>query len=265
MVLVALREELGAVRALLESPRPASRGRLGFTEGRAGTLQVVAARTGIGGANAARRTGELIEALRPALILATGFAGALRPGLSTGEILIASEVVEVRESPESGRGFLAAGCWRPPKRLLEAALAVEAEREQLGGAWARATAGRLVTVTRVCRTPEEKRRLGQSLAAEGVDMECSAIAGEAAAQGIPVLCFRAILDDVDCELPFDFGKILTPSGRPRPARVLAEVIRHPRKAGALRDLAVRARTARGSFGSFLKALLRREDLQAPGV
>ena len=78
--------------------------------------------------------------------------------------------------------------------------------------------------------------------------ESSRDARERCLHATRVICVRAILDEVDFELPFDFGKIFTPEGRPRLLGALGAIAERPGGVAKLLPLRTRARAAAKSLG-----------------
>lgn len=223
-ILVALREEEKAVERSLGRIEAATDER------------ITIARSGVGKERAARCASSLIGVERPRLLIVAGFGGAARDGLTAGRVIVASEVVE-----EGG------GAWVAPRALVEAGL-------RAGGALA--LEGRLATVDRVLSGEAEKRGAGEALRADAVDMESSGAVRAATASGVPVLCVRAIFDEVGFEIPFDLHRMLTPGGRVRPFGALREIASHPRGLLRLPALRARAREAALSLGKVVAALVR---------
>src|SRR5581483_793798 len=85
---------------------------------------------------------------------------------------------------------------------------------------------RLVTLDHVAN-PEEKRRLAETHQATLVDMEAATIARFARDHNLGFLCFKAITDGPNDELP-DFNRFTTPEGRLRTAAFGAWALFHPR-------------------------------------
>ncbi len=220
-VLVALREELRAIEPVL-------RGR-----------NVAIARTGIGKTNAREKAAAFLAEKKPALLIVSGFAGGLRPGLKAGDVVIAAEV------NEEGR---ASYPWTAPGDLLARARVITIA----GGT---VHTGRLVTVERVMTSALERSRLREATGADAVDMESSAVLAVAASRGIPAVCARAILDEHDFELPFDFGKILTPDGRPRLVRAVSAVVANPAGLAKLLPLRARAKAAAQSLAELISKVV----------
>jgi adenosylhomocysteine nucleosidase len=236
LVLAALREELRAVEPAL---RERSTLRLGPISCERATLRGVAvavARTGVGGERAAAAVSVLIEALRPSAVLATGFAGGLNPALRAGDVLVASRLLELGSGSRE--------VWPAPEPLVRAAAGIA-----IAGGTVRT--GALLTVDQVVSEASAKRELGARSGADAVDMESCAVACEAGRRGIPLLCARAILDDADYDLPFDFARIFTAGGKVHPLGALAAVLRRPAGLLALGELRRRAAAGAASLGEFL--------------
>ncbi len=106
-------------------------------------------------------TGEL------SAIASVGWAGALNPSASGGQVVEPSVVVN----------------------------GVSGERFSVNG-----TGGTLVTVERVADL-EEKRRIGERFGGDYVDMEAVVIAEGAHQASLPFYCFKAISDAHDARLP----------------------------------------------------------------
>jgi nucleoside phosphorylase len=218
-VLVALREEEIAVeRRLSRADRP------------------ILARSGIGKERAARCAEALIARERPGLLIVAGFGGAARDGLPAGSVIVASEVVEP-----------GGAAWRAREDLV--ALAI---RE--GDAGARE--GRLATVDRLHGTEDEKRRVGEALGADVLDMESSGAVRAAVERGVPFVCIRVVFDEIGFELPFDPSRMLTPEGDVRPAAALREIVSHPGGILRLPALRARARAAGRALGRAVAGTVR---------
>jgi len=196
------------------------------------------AKTGIGRENARERCAALIDAARPSLLIATGFAGGLRAGLSPGDILVANGVCEVEPGV----------AWTIRRGFVDAAARLEVPGQRV---WE----GRLLTVGKVLSSRAEKEKLGEALSADAVDMESSSILKVASEKGVPVVCVRAILDELDFDLPLDFGKMVGPDGGLRVLGALEAFAERPRGIFKLFELRSRALRAIKSLGIFLPGLL----------
>ena len=130
------------------------------------------------GAEAARRATEAAIALyTPQLVYSAGFAGALEPGLKIGDIIVPRRVVSAGDgsSVDTGTGE-----------------------------------GVLVSFNSVA-SPDQKTKLGNSFAAQAVDMEAAAVAQAAEARGVRFAAVKAISDENDFALP-PMIKFVAPGG-----------------------------------------------------
>ena len=218
-ILVALREEERAVERRLPDG-----------------ARAVLARSGIGKERAERCAAALIDRDRPWLLVVAGFGGAARDGLEPGSVIVASEVVEP-----------GGASWRASADLVALAL-------RAGDAGARE--GRLATVDRVHGTEDEKRRVGEALRADVVDMESSGAVRAAAANGVPFLCIRVVFDEIGFELPFDPSRMLTADGEVRPIAAIREIVAHPGGILRIPALQARARAAGNALGAVVAGIVR---------
>jgi len=130
--------------------------------------------TGIGSSRAADVVRKCLAERQYRLVVSAGFSGGTRPGLRVGDLVIASEVLEMA----SGKH------WTP---------AVAVPNESF-------LKGRLATVDRPLSDPEEKERIGKVHGALAVDMETAAVAASASEAGVPWMALRAILDPMEVPL-----------------------------------------------------------------
>lgn len=159
--------------------------------------------TGIGpqAADAAARAVLNQEAV--ILAVSVGFAGALLPSASVGDVIVATSVV----SGKFDGGWTQCGtptvCDDRVRRSVQAAAAdigVEARSGSL-----------LSLATVVCRA-FEKQDLRRATGAVALDMESAAIGKVAQSHGIPFAVVRTVSDVAGEDLPLDFNAFLRPSG-----------------------------------------------------
>lgn len=250
-ILVALREEMRPLERRVTKRKPGRAGTVRYQHAILGETPVLLARTGIGKEHATRVTSSLLEHARPDLVLATGFAGSLDPDFSCGDFILAQEVVEgcLGERASKGTPRSYSPC---PKLLARLTEATHNEDSPLADS---VRAGRILTVEQALALPADKRAAGQRYAAQAVDMETSAILECTARANVPTVCARVILDDVDDQLPFDFGKMLTPTGRIRPLGAAGEIARNPRGLLQLEVLRRRTTVAAARLGEIVPAMV----------
>lgn len=156
-------------------------------------------------------------AYRPRLLLSLGFSGSLRPDLSVGSLVLATEVVDCEGN-----------CW-PALHPTDFAAHTSA-------------LGRLLTMPDLIGDPKEKQRLGRQNDALAVDMESAVAARLCHERHIPFACVRAVSDDCATALSPHLVSLLQ-KGRVSPMRLAALVVRHPSALVELERLTRHTRTA----------------------
>jgi adenosylhomocysteine nucleosidase len=223
LILVALPAELRSVAGVLGA-RPGG----GGVRGRLGAVGAVALAVGVGG-GAARA----VAAERPGLVISCGFAGALDPSLAPGDLVLASSVHdEAGESIAASEPVLCAA-----RRALDC------------GDPACLAEGELLCMTEVVATADAKRALIHP-GRLAVDLESAPAAHAAQRAGVAWLALRVVLDPLDVDLPA-FAQAARSSYL---APALRHLLRGPRAAAELAELARRARTASRSLARALGRL-----------
>jgi adenosylhomocysteine nucleosidase len=147
------------------------------------------------GVDAATRAFVEVEKLGPVdKVISTGWAGALREELETGQAYDVSTVIDAL----TGERFITAS---PPNNC-----------------W-------LVTCFRVADAAE-KKRLASTYSASLVDMEAAGLARLAHMRGIPFYCIKGISDGYNDQLP-DFNRFIAPSGHFQLARFVVFALLRP--------------------------------------
>jgi adenosylhomocysteine nucleosidase len=202
-------------------------------------------KTGIGIERAANVARSVLGQTRFDLVVSTGCAGALSPDLDVGDLVIASRIV----APQDGT-------------CIETAADAGARARNIAvGAGLRVALGPVVCNPTVLPTAAAKRAVGATHAAIAVDMESAPIAACAAAQGVPFLSARAILDRVDTELPP--ASLVAPDGHIRTLAMARRVATHPGdlvRLWALRGMTV---TAQQTLRTFFAAWMGRDACAGP--
>jgi adenosylhomocysteine nucleosidase len=192
----------------------------------------------------------VLQARPPEIILSLGFAGALTDGARTGDLVLSRRLTEVDSSP-----------WTEVLQGSYLAIAKEALSEPSETV----IEGDLLTVPSPLLSSEEKRFYGESTGAVVVDMEGYWLAREAQIAGLPMIPVRAVIDEMDDDLPSLVGDIVADGGRREWLHAL-RAMRNPVTASALLPLAMRSRKAqralRRAVGSLLPALTDNRRLRA---
>jgi nucleoside phosphorylase len=181
--------------------------------------------SGIGSTAAARCAHALTDAGATSLV-SFGMAGGLDPALRAGTICLPIEIISGH-----GASILTAQRWR----------------EGVSGALAGiVTVGKLLTSTRAIDTIAGKARAFLDTGAAVVDMESFAVAQVAAAQGLPFIAVRVVVDTAGDVLP---GAVLAASreGDLRIWQFIRGLARSPADIAAVFRLAQRYRAATRSL------------------
>jgi adenosylhomocysteine nucleosidase len=170
---------------------------------------------------------------RPKLILSAGFCGGLQDGLHTGDVVLATEIVDEAGGcwPTTWPVELPPGPWEPPLHR-----------------------GRLLTTAQVAATSSDKLALGRQSGALAVDMEGAILAQRCHAAGVPFGSVRVVLDDVQTPLSPRLVSLLS-GGRVSVWRLAFALARSPRLSAELWRLGRLARQAGESLRQALGELL----------
>jgi adenosylhomocysteine nucleosidase len=193
--------------------------------GRIGPIEAVAACEGMG-EKAVIRACERVFAAGPPdatidTIISVGYAGSLSCGLTAPEAVSVREVID----PHTSERFSTAN----PKGQ------------------------RLITLDHVAN-PEEKRQLAATWQAVLVDMEAATVARFAREKNLAFLCFKAVTDGPNDELP-DFNRFTTPEGRLRMAAFVIYAILHPQYWRVLGELEKNSLAASHRLANFVSSSL----------
>ena len=157
-------------------------------------------------------------------VISTGFAGALDPSYSVGDVFIATSV----------RGEEGDFASRSP-----------------AGSYGQTRRGELLTVNGVVQSAAAKRDL-RRLNADAVDMEAASVAAVAKEHGLPFFCIRAISDVVAEDMPVDFNRALRADGSISVWSLLAQALRGRDRWSGLMRLHRNAKLAARSLGTCLR-------------
>jgi hopanoid-associated phosphorylase len=185
-----------------------------------------------------RRTVQVVEEAGPQVecLVSFGIAGALKPGLKPGDIVLSTEVIDEDRSWVTGESLRA----RIPELL-----------RQIG-----AIEGPVLGAQMILATEADKRRAWEETGAIAVDLESVVVARAAAALGIPFLVLRAIADPATRALPPAALVPLNAEGKPQVGQVLASVMRRPHQLPSLFGVAREARQALAALVEPAHALRR---------
>jgi adenosylhomocysteine nucleosidase len=199
-------------------------------------LSVLVVETGIG-ARAAQQALDWVLSkpkldqvpYEPEYLLFAGFAGSLVEHLHVGDLVLATEVIDLAGNrwPTTWPPNSSAGGWQPPLAR-----------------------GPILSSNHLIGDPERKRILGQTHGALAVDMESAALARTCSMRRVPFGCVRAISDNVETSLSPALVALLSGS-KVSWWRVLAALMRQP---ALLKDFMRLGRATRSAADQLGKAV-----------
>jgi len=190
-----------------------------------GRARIVMVSDGAGPRLAGRATEVALAEERYDAILSAGVCGALDPALRAGDIFVGAVV----DALDGGESFDAC--------VPHCELAY--------------TTGRVISLDRVIRTAQEKKRLHQS-GAGVVEMEAAGVASRARNGKTPFYCIKAVTDEADEELLLDYNATRDRDGRLSALKILGAASRCPSVYGKeLWRMNIRSQMAATALGEFL--------------
>lgn len=169
-----------------------------------GSTEVYVTLVGAGAVNS-KYFNDLTSRINPSLGIVTGVAAGLKPEWRSGDLLVAQTVSGPDGKPEI--------CTEPS--LIRMA-------EESGAK----PAPRLITLSRIVRTVEEKVRLANL--GDAADMESLPLMRQWNARAIPSLALRVILDPVEMPMFCDFESAMDAQGQLRIGKILGQIAFHPK-------------------------------------
>lgn len=211
VVFTALAWESAAVRAVLRQVRREGEG---VWRGSSGGRDILIVTGGIGPRRARQTVQEFTDTPLSA-VLSIGCAGALIPGLTAGQLVLAPALRMCTEEPEGQLDTFGVD-----SGLLRAA------RDAAARAGVETIEGGIVTSPRVLLTRQEKEKRGRETDCIAVEMESGVHAAFAVERTLPFLVLRVILDSVDMAIPPLKG-VTTAEGKIRLSKAMAHIATHP--------------------------------------
>jgi adenosylhomocysteine nucleosidase len=230
-IVSALPIELGAFLDRCSRTRKYTGGQFVFRGGRYDDIRVVVVESGLGFAKARRAAHALLDAHTPPWLLSCGFAGALRPEMKIGHIVIADSIVDTH-----GQSLK---------------LDVDMPADPHSGLFV----GKTLTVDHMVRTIEEKQALAKQFDAIAVDMESLAVAQVARETNTRFLSIRAISDDLSRDLPPEVLSVVGSTGTLRLGAAVGSIWKRPGSVKELWQLRESANNAAEQLATFLDGVV----------
>ena len=216
-------EELEALLADLEERQSDRLGPFTVHRGRLEGRSVALARCGVGKVNAAALT-QAVLGLGVARVVFTGVAGAVRPGLRVGDLVVSRDALQ-HDLDATALGYRPgevpgeAWCWQADPELARLALEAASEIEGVT-----AVLGRVASGDQFIADPRRVERLRDAFEADCAEMEGAAAAQVCAKWGVPFVIIRSISDTADHTAEVDF-RAFTPLAAARAKRVVRGILR----------------------------------------
>ncbi|MGE4544841.1 MAG: hypothetical protein AB7D06_12110 [Pedobacter sp.] len=189
-------------------------------------VKILWVRCGMGPEKAARAAALLIEQGVTHLGIA-GVSGGLDPDLGSGQLVLASEVVD-----EDGKSW-------PVDPSFQRTLTACFGREIRSGS--------ILTTAEPLLNVAQKKLWFERTKALAVDMESAAVAQMASAAGLPFFALRAICDEATRSVPAALFDLVDDLGRPRLLKLIGSLLMQP----SLLPVLIRMQ---GDFSRALRAL-----------
>ncbi|MEX0887244.1 MAG: hypothetical protein WD009_12490 [Phycisphaeraceae bacterium] len=199
--------------------------------GTCGEHTILATVSGIGRRRAVEGVANLFKIERFDLLVDVGFAGALDPELTVGQVIEFAEVMN-----EAGDR-----------------LPLHCDGEPGGGRT-------LLTVNRVVDSLDQKQALREQHHASAVDMETFHVAHSLRRRRVPLRSIRAIFDTADMAPPAAAQHWVTPEGLPRTLPATVWLMAHPTRLPVLRRLRQCTRLAANALADELERMLVEEPV-----
>ena len=202
-----------------------------FRGGRYGSIRIAAVQCGMGQATARKATHALLDAHTPKWVLSAGFAGALRPEMQVGDIVV-PDVIYTTTGDKLTVDFRMES--DPASRLH---------------------VGALVTAENIVHKVVDKQKLHIETGALAVDMESYAVADVCRETKTRFFGVRAISDDLSADLPPEVLSILGGTGSLRLGAAVGALWNRPASIKDLWRLRELANTAAERLATFLEGVV----------
>ena len=240
-IVAAMRRELSEIEKSLARKSHIKIEGLDLIEGIYKDKELALATVGIGGKRSRKMMTLLREKCQPEALVCVGYAGGASSGPRVGDLVLYTEIRR-QDSSLTCDG-----------RLLEKA------RRTLSDAKLSYHEGSGVTVSKLISNPNGKKRIGEQLGVEAIDMESYPVVEAANMFDLPVLVVRAITDTVDERLP-DLTSILNSAGQVSTARALSYAITHPTSIYPMIRLSRSSGIASCNLAKFVTGFLQTRDM-----
>jgi adenosylhomocysteine nucleosidase len=194
-VTAAMEREIAFLRTALKPPDHTKNS---FIAGTINSKSILVLRTGVGPRKTMQRMPELTKQHSPQCVISIGCAGALRPDIKTGDVVISEKLID---DTAAGKVYYATPV------LVEIAKSCCREMN------IPCHLGSTVSTANVAATPGGKRELAEKYDALSVDMESAQVAAWAENLGISMVSIRTISDSATDRIPPEISRVVDQDGK----------------------------------------------------
>ena len=213
--------------------------------------------SGSGSKRASRATIWAIEKFSPDAIVSIGFCGATKEHQRSGDLIIATNVINLAGSPFEWSLPLATDAIRPNRSLMLAA------RSAVEIAGLDYHLGPMVTISALATTSGAKRWLGDVVGGTAFDTKSHAIAIASTERNVPWISVSAVLDDLDVNVPKIIDRVDTGPKQRGLDTYVKHLLHSPKDFPSLRRLKLASDRAKASLTKFMPAFIKAySDLKA---
>tara|TARA_B100000949_G_C14252843_1_gene439009 strand:- start:67 stop:849 length:783 start_codon:yes stop_codon:yes gene_type:complete len=213
--------------------------------------------SGSGSKRASRATIWAIEKFSPDAIVSIGFCGATKEHQRSGDLIIATNVINLAGSPFEWSLPLATDAIRPNRSLMLAA------RSAVEIAGLDYHLGPMVTISALATTSGAKRWLGDVVGGTAFDTKSHAIAIASTERNVPWISVSAVLDDLDVNVPKIIDRVDTGPKQRGLDTYVKHLLHSPKDFPSLRRLKLASDRAKASLTTFMPGFIKAySDLKA---
>jgi nucleoside phosphorylase len=245
-IVVALSHEWKGIRPLFVEKSSIRFQGIQIYEGRLGSKDVIAMVTGMGPERASRGIQFLLKQYPITHLVSTGYCGALKEGIKTGEGILADHIYSDLKGAKPLLGF---------KEMISQGKKV-LDQQAIGS-----HIGKLFTSSHPILSVEEKNGIFKKFDSIAVDMESHAILSnvtEDKEKKIQSLMIRFVLDELHDKLP-QSNMMNEVTGEVKPWTLMKSVVKNPVLLKELPILGKKAQLARKNLVSFIQGFFDTEE------
>ena len=213
--------------------------------------------SGSGSERASRATTWAIDKFRPEAIVSVGFCGATKEQQRSGDLVIATDVINLAGSPFEWSMSRATDSIGPNKSLMHAA------RTAVEIAGLDYHLGPMVTISALATTSGAKRWLVDVVGGTAFDTKSHAIAIASTERNVPWISVSAVLDDLDVNVPKIIDRVDTGPKQRGLDTYVKHLLHSPKDFPSLRRLKLASDRAKASLTTFMPVFIKAcSDLKA---